>query len=131
MLYELLRYQTRELTIIADQLFSDDCIAIGPGEQYDIWCNEGEKWKDWYKTSAPEGYNNPFAKPFRLRCRTAKCFCLCGVYDKDDETSFEIGMRTTIFPENTRKLLSFFANDVRWAYCNNHGQIKVSVKRIR
>ena len=79
---------------------------------------------------SPSGYNNPLASWAGLRVKDAKCFSLCGVFDMNEDTVFEIGKSTLTSSRQNKTSLHFFANDYRKAYWNNWGKIKIIIERI-
>ena len=122
--------QTIVFDIKAETLFSEDVLLVNKGELYRFWCDNGQKWKDWFYTTSPDGYFNPLVWLFGARLTTARCFCLCGVYDHDDDTAFAIGSDSTVKIQ-MNGTVSFFANDAIWAYGNNSGAIKLNISRLQ
>jgi hypothetical protein len=117
------------LTIGAGERYSLQRIAVRQGEVYTINCHKSQRWYDLIIPASPDGYNNFIAPIFGLRVKDAKCFCLCGAWNENDQHAFTIGTEgvTAIAPAEGR--LSFFANDV-WGYeWNNWGSIQVKVMR--
>ncbi|MBO9621067.1 MAG: hypothetical protein J7539_18775, partial [Niabella sp.] len=127
--------ENKKITVAAKQEFSDWCIKVLPNEQYLISCSKDERWKDWFINTSAEGYCNPLAILVGLRVKHVKCFCLCGAYNRDDKTAFEIGLNKLITIPDTIKgtsllKLYFFANDSKGYYWNNRGQIEISIGRM-
>lgn len=118
------------ITLFAEDFYSRDSFEVQAGIRYQIICDANQSWRDWFVPSSPLGYNNFLAKLFGLRLKTAKCFCLCGVFDKLEETSFRIGTLSDIEPQETDKILYFFANDYKKAYWNNYGSIDITIKSV-
>ena len=79
--------------------------------------------------AGPQGYNNHLANLVGQRLRRTKCFCLCGIYNKNPATAFEIGTERVITCTKDG-ISSFFANDVPGFDWNNWGKIVMNVKRI-
>ncbi len=75
-------------------------------------------------------YFNPWAMLAGLRTKRTPCFCLCGVYDYDDNTAFAIGSIKLIEIKSTG-VISFFVNDAKGYYKNNSGSIKLNVTRLQ
>jgi hypothetical protein len=118
------------IKLFAKDFYSRDSFEVQAGMRYLLICDGNQTWNDWFVTSSPSGYNNLLAKLFGLRLKTAKCFCLCGVFDKIEGTSFRIGSSFHIEPQATTKILSFYANDYKKAYWNNHGSIDITITSV-
>ena len=116
------------LTIRARQPYSDETIDVKEGEVYNVHCHEKQYWIDLFIPASPAGYYNPLANLVGQRLKGTKCFCLCGVYDRNDTTAFEIGKGRNITCQLTANI-SFFANDVPGFDWNNWGKITINVKR--
>ena len=119
------------LKIIACEEYSSNRITITEGEIYHVWCDEKQRWKDSIISSTPIGYFNLFALIAGMRVKKTKCFCLCGVFDKKDSTGFPIGMDKTFTIPNGCNELSFFPNDTKNFYGNNHGSININLMRLK
>jgi len=122
--------QTQTLTIAAIDLYSNDPLQVGAGEEYQFYCDWHQAWKDAWITTTPDGYFNVLGWLIGMRVKHTKCFCLCGVYDEDDSTGFAIGSDKTIITQQTG-LISFFANDVMGHYANNSGSIQLEITRLK
>lgn len=123
--------QVIEITVYAKDFYSRHSLVINPGETYRITSKKSQYWWDWFVPSSPSGYYNPLASWAGLRVKTAKCFSLCGAFDKDENTVFEIGKAAVVPAQKNKRSLYFFANDYRKAYWNNWGRIKIIVERVR
>jgi hypothetical protein len=117
------------LTIHAIEKNSSDQLIVNENEIYRFTCDSGQRWKDWYISSGPKGFFNPFAILAGLRIKKYSCFCLCGVYDKRDSTAFKIGNGSE---EKVRNggTISFFANDSLAYYKNNSGYVRLRIDRL-
>jgi hypothetical protein len=119
-----------EITLYARDYYSRNSLVIEPGETYRIVSKKCQYWWDWFIPSAASGYWNPLAIHLGLRVKTAKCFSLCGAYNRDENTVFEICTDAVIIAQQNKRLLYFFANDNKKAYWNNWGRIKIIVERL-
>lgn len=119
------------LELMACEEYSSNTITVAEGQSYHICCDEKQRWRDAIFSSKPTGYFNPFALIAGMRVRKTKCFCLCGVYDKDDSTGFAIGINKTFIVPKECEQLSFFANDTKNYYKNNHGSIVINIIRLK
>lgn len=117
------------LTIGAGERYSLQRIAVRQGEAYAISCSKGQRWYDLVIPSSPNGYRNFIAPLFGLRVKSAKCFCLCGAWNEQDEHAFAIGTEGITATPSNEGTLSFFANDVLGYEWNNWGSIQVKVLR--
>ena len=129
MIHHLKPGQTVTVKVYAHTRYSLNSFAVKSGEHYRCYCQPAQRWKDWFIWSGPDGYFNPLAWLFGTRVKGSKCFCLCGVFDRDDGTAFRIGTERRIEVENGASLC-FFANDSRFAYRNNSGSVRVEVTRL-
>jgi hypothetical protein len=120
--------QTIPVKVNAIDKFSTDTLQVQPGEQYQFSCDDQQFWTDWYIRSSPDGYFNALGWIAGMRVKKVKCFCLCGIYDQDETSGFAIGSNKLINVTRAGEI-SFFPNDVSWAYGNNKGQITVSILR--
>jgi hypothetical protein len=130
MITSLALNQSALFIIDAKELYSEHTLYVKSGEEYEFFCDPDQHWKDWFVTANPDGYFNPLALLMGLRAITAKCFCLCGAFDRDDSTSFPIGSKNIVRMQKMG-LLSFFANDVKGFYGNNSGSIKLNITRLQ
>ena len=118
-----------ELTVWASEENSSEQLSVKEKEIYQFSCDKGQCWKDWFIPSGPNGFLNPLAILAGLRVKSAKCFCLCGVYDKQDRTAFRIGSAHNVRVEKDGTV-SFFANDTRGYYDNNKGCVRLLIQRL-
>ena len=130
MITSLLLNQTAPFTVNANELYSAEMLSVKSGEEYEFFCDPGQYWKDWFIRTGPDGYFNPLARLAGLRTKRTPCFCLCGVYDYDDNTAFAIGS-IKLFEIKSTGVISFFANDAKGYYKNNSGSIKLNVTRLQ
>lgn len=130
MKYTISPNQMIEITVYAKDFYSRHSLIINPGETYRITSKKSQYWWDWFVPSSPSGYCNPLAVRLGLRVKTAKCFSLCGAFDEDENTVFEIGKSAVAPVQQNKRSLYFFANDYRKAYWNNWGRIKIIVERV-
>ena len=117
------------LTVKAKDKYSSETLRVEIGWKFHAWCPGRQRWVDLFIPSSPAGYNNPIANMVGQRVSGTKCFCLCGAYNKDDRTAFEIG-RDKIITSDADGELSFFANDVPGFDWNNWGAIHLSIRRL-
>lgn len=130
MVYKLNANETVEVVIFARDFYSRHSLAIEPNETYQVTCKRKQRWWDWFIPSSPAGYRNILVEWAGLRLETARCFCLCGAFDKDENQLFKIGKSCNIGPQQKKVALYFFANDCKKAYWNNWGKIKVVISRL-
>jgi hypothetical protein len=117
------------LTIFAADPYSRESLRVAPGQVYQFTCDRQQRWWDLFIPTGPEGFFNPLALLPGLRVKGVRCFCLCGVYDRQDETAFPIGSgRELVVPRGGN--LAFFANDARNFYGNNRGSVQLRVRRV-
>lgn len=127
--YQLQPGQSGRLEVKARTKFSDDTLEVKAGEEYLFSCDDQQFWTDLFKKYTPDGYDNFLGRMVGLRFPGADCFCLCGIYGKDESTDFKIGSKLPLTAPLTGRI-SFFANDVPWMYWNNWGKITVNIQRI-
>src|SRR4051812_31308606 len=118
-------------TIDAREVWNATGIRLAAGCRYRLVA-EGE-WLDWAVTCDAEGYEsvNVLQRSFEHQRRAPgeRWFALMGALTRDDRAAFRIGKESTLVPETSGELLCF-ANDVKLAYWNNHGEIRLTVTRI-
>lgn len=125
--------EERKIKVPAAELYSPESIEVLAGQEYEFTCKGSQVWIDFFIPTHPKGYNNRLANVGKkeLRLKTAKCFCLCGVYNKKDATAFAIATQAKqIVPAGCDGELSFFANDVLGFYWQNWLSVEVVIKRI-
>lgn len=130
MIADLSVNQSAFFIVSAKELYSEDMLFVKKGEEYEFYCDKDQHWKDLFISTGPDGYTNPLASLAGLRVKRAKYFCLCGVYDTDDNTSFIIGSGCIVHIERLG-MVSFFANDTKGFFGNNSGSIKLNVTRLQ
>ena len=123
--------EQKVLRISAAERYSMQRVAVKTGERYSISCNEDQRWVDLLIWASPRGYANALARMVGMPVPNARCFCLCGTYDEQDEAAFAIGTDHTIGHVQADAILSFFANDVRGFEWNNWGSVEVRVTRLK
>ena len=131
MIYNINPNESVKIAIYSKDFYSRHCIVIESNENYQIISTNKKYWWDWFIPSSASGYSkylNPFVILIGLRLKQANCFCLCGVFDKDEKTNFKIGKSKQICNDKKR-ILYFFANDHKKAYWNNWGKIEIEIKR--
>jgi len=94
-------------------------------------CEPGQKWRDWFISTTPDGFYNIIASLAGLRVPHVKCFCLCGGFNEDVATAFAIGSSKIFDITVPDGELSFFPNDAKGAYKNNKGSITINIKRLQ
>lgn len=134
--------ETEPFTVRAKEQYSWSGVRLEAGGHYAFVVPESEKWRDKKIVCGPEGWQTedlPWYKEEvvellerRRRCPKADWFELIGTVGDDEEHFFRIGRggedATYQAPEDGE--LFAFANDLRTMYGNNHGEIKVQVKRL-
>lgn len=117
---------TERVTIGAKPFWSRTGLQLLPGTTYQLSA-EG-RWKHWFVACTADGYSRWYLRLFApvRRAPSEPWFRLMGSLDADPETIFPIGTRTTYSPQRAGELVCF-ANDVRWAYGNNSGQVELTV----
>lgn len=127
-LYDLQQGEEIQIEIFSNEYWSSKKINTTAGQKYRIWSEPSQFWKDWLTKTSPEGFFNILSYIAGQRVKGAKCFCLCGAYDKQESTGFAIGKVKEFDAQGGE--LSFFANDTKWAYGNNKGSIIINVIRL-
>lgn len=120
--------ETVKVTIEAADKYSSEKLAVLKCQHYTFGVASDEKWKDWFVSCGADGYFNFLATIFGQRVKGTKCFCLCDVYDQNDNTAFEIGSAKTKSVDQDG-MMNFFANDSPGFYGNNNGSILLSITR--
>lgn len=133
--------ESHTFSVRALEQYSWSGVRVEAGGDYAFEINEGETWQDKDIVCGPEGWRTedlPWFKEAvieplekRRRCPNARWFELVGSIGDDGSHFFRIGKggadRTYRSPVDGE--LCAFANDLRSTYGNNHGEIKVTVKR--
>ena len=134
--------ESATFTVRAKEQYSWSGLRLEAGGHYAFVIPEDEEWRDKSIVCGPEGWKTeelPWYKEeivefleWRRRCPKADWFELIGTVGDDEEHFFRIGRggedATYQAPEDGE--LFAFANDLRTMYGNNHGEIKVHVKRL-
>jgi hypothetical protein len=112
-------------TIQADQLWNDTGVDLVAGRTYQMFATG--QWRDWTIVADANGFTRWYLKPFKPRIREERFFRLIGCVGKDESRWFAIGTEPAPIVAPTSGRLWCFANDVRWAYGNNHGEVTLTV----
>ncbi len=134
--------ETERFTVRAKEQYSWSGVRLEAGGHYAFVVLDGEKWRDKNTKCGPEGWKTEELPWYqegivellerRRRCPKADWFELIGTVGDDEEHFFRIGRggddATYQAPEDGE--LFAFANDLRTMYGNNHGAIRVQVKRL-
>lgn len=118
-----------KVSIDSREPFSGFKLPVTAGQKIEFACDKGQRWKDLFFKSSPNGFFNPLAWVAGLRVRGVKCFALCACYNDDIKTAFKIGTGRTIEVEKDG-FLSFFANDTEGYYYNNYGSVELEIKTV-
>lgn len=135
-------------TIKAQNFQNKTSVLLEEGKMYKITVPENDTWFDDYIETNADGYtsNSPkvrddisrsVLKTFEAvrRKPDADWFCLIGELNplpSLDNFIFKIGIsRVIAIPKNKSGVLHLWANDVTTRYSNNHGSIRVTIKRIQ
>lgn len=133
--------EAHTFTVRAPEQYSWSGVRVEAGGDYAFEIDEGETWQDKDIVCGPEGWRTedlPWFKeaviePFerRRRCPNARWFELVGSIGDDGGHFFRIGKGGTdsTYRSPKEEELYAFANDLRSTYGNNHGEIRVTVKR--
>ena len=113
----------------ARQRWNDTHVTLEKDAQYALSAT-GE-WIDWKTRCGPAGYPSPnFLLSERARRAPSEpWFALIGALDHDRSTQFTIGTSCGYQPTRTAEL-TCFANDLSLAYCNNKGEVTLTIHRI-
>ncbi|MDQ2694813.1 MAG: hypothetical protein M3Z21_05435 [Pseudomonadota bacterium] len=112
-------------------------LKLTQGHAYHFQVSDVVCWKDATLDATPqEGLLNPpsaFHWPliaWLRRCRKANWYTLIGNVGKNRDSFFFIGSGTDYTAQATGELYTF-ANDAPFFYFNNHGNLRLTVRRIR
>lgn len=107
-------------------------VELTRGESYGL--SASGLWRDWKIESGPDGYasRGPLMRLVERwrRLPHAPWFALIGGIADVEDSLFAIGSSVDYSPPRSGELRCF-ANDVSWAYFNNHGSITLTVTRTR
>lgn len=125
--------QPQTIKIHAWDYYSRISLSVKKGEVYSFSVAKRPIWVDFFVPCNADGFHNPILADRYKRLRGAKCFKLCGNFNKKEETNFAIGqeLENYTIPEDGE--LYFFANDhrARFFYLNNWGRISLTINRIQ
>lgn len=117
--------------IAARNIWNDTRIIMKKGEQYHFEASGA--WKDLSTICNADGYESPSilfrSTEWLRRFPKANWFALIGSTSHSQKNFFEIGHKATITIEK-EGLFSCFANDLRFMYGNNSGEIELIIKRL-
>lgn len=104
-------------------------VVLSVERVYDLEVVEIEDWRDWTIRTDADGFEKWYMAPFRSlrRVPAGRWFQLAGQIGNDDSTTFLIGSALKGFKPSTTGELQVFANDVRWAYANNKGSLRLRI----
>jgi len=117
--------------VAARRLWNDTGVVLEQGHTYRF--TAVGKWVDAWNRCGPEGYasNNVFMRLAERarRVPSEPWFALIGAQARDLSTRFAIGVGSECQPRQTGEL-TCFANDVPFLYCNNRGEIALTIERV-
>jgi hypothetical protein len=119
------------VVIAAREPWNDTGLRLIAGARYHFKV-EGQ-WVDWFVTCDADGYESvnlvqKLSQSLR-RSPGDRWFALIGSLGRDTGRLFRIGTESTYSPDSTADLFCF-ANDVRLAYWNNRGEVRLTVTRL-
>lgn len=130
--------QAPPLRIDSQEKWNRTGIEVRPGERY-AFRAEGS-WIDLtiyttargYETREAPALSRWFLSLFEgsLRMPGQNWFALVGTVGRSESTAFVIGERLDGWMPTAAGELWCFANDVPWAYFNNHGEVTLTVTRL-
>jgi hypothetical protein len=93
------------------------------------------QWTDWYIVYGPDGGesgSNLFLRLSESLRRQPKenWFALIGAVGEDESTAFLIGSSKPRFTAPCGGELTCYANDVSFAYFNNHGTVRLTIEKV-
>jgi hypothetical protein len=118
--------------VCARRRYNDTLLRVRAGEEYRFTAQSPNQWKDWTRVTCANGYPSMFfQKPLESGrvIPNANWFALCGEIQGGEK--FVIGSDPVSHTCQSSGSLFLFANDHPWFYCNNFGQIPVSIIRIK
>jgi hypothetical protein len=122
--------ESRSAQVKARTRWNDTGIDLLEGQTYQLTATG--TWRDCNIPAGPCGYESKnFILRFterRRRAPHAKCFALIGSIGRNYDTQFLIGCSREYQVLRSGRLFCF-ANDVRIAYLNNSGEVKLTVTR--
>lgn len=125
------------ITIASASYYNPTGVLLAPGETYEIAADDS-RWVDWHLASSADGRIEPSLMQsmahWALRCKQGRWFQLIGAIGRSDSNLFPIGMHAAWTYKgqsgDAEPELCLFANDAWFAYLNNHGSVKVTIKRV-
>lgn len=124
----------REVAVDAHEKWNRSGLVLRKGVAYSFLVPREARWHDWFVPCGAEGHDHWTTRPFKFLLRVRSVagrpvpfFMLVGTLGGRIETAFPIGLGCTrTFVEDGE--LVCFANDVPWAYGNNHGVLPLTVE---
>lgn len=120
------------ITIEAWKFWNDTGIYLVAGQEYEFTA-EGT-WTDWFIPCGADGFASPnlamMSVEWMRRAPRERWFALIGAVGHDPETQFLIG-KERVLPIPANGMLACFANDTPFAYWNNAGSLRLTVRRLR
>jgi hypothetical protein len=125
--------QSKSTVVDAAQLWNSSGVLLEPNNVYDITVEGDQKWSDWYILTDGDGYSREALRPweFLRRVPDQNWFKLIGTIGRVETAPIALGKTLWNFSPSTPGELFCFANDIRWAYWNNSGALRVAITRIR
>ncbi|MBC8551905.1 MAG: DUF2235 domain-containing protein [Candidatus Brocadiales bacterium] len=133
--------ESASFKVHAKEQYSWSGVQVESGGYYIFIISDGQKWKDASIECGPDGWRTedlPWYKEkvfefleSKRRCPNANWFELIGAISDEDNNFFRIGNggEQLTYQAQEDGELFLFANDLRTTYGNNHGEIKVVVRR--
>lgn len=125
----------REVVITAQAKWNHTGIRLLAGTTYTFRVPPAARWKDWTVSCDAAGHDHWSTRPFKRWLRVPSAagkpvpfFALVGALGEDLTTAFPIGLGGKPWSCPVDGELVCFANDVDWAYCNNSGNIPLTVE---
>ncbi len=122
-----------EIAVDSRRWWSPSGVRVRRGEVYAIEVPPGQTWRDASNVCGPEGYEiEKLERWIRWRRRRdLPWFALVGATGKDESQTFPVLKGIAEWTAAAGGELYFYANDVKVMYWNNHGSMKVVVRRLR
>jgi len=134
---ELLRLDvggTDELIVFGKKKWNMSGLSVVKGQRYAFTTSNVKDWRDASVKSTPEGQievplmlKSGLVRRFR-RFQGAEWYALVGCVQGRRDWMFKIGKGVTIEIEEDGELAAF-ANDASLIYWNNHGSLRLGIKR--
>lgn len=119
----------------AEVMWNSSDILVRKGQRYDFRARNEWYWYDDDVASSADGQIN-VPRLLRLipnalkRCNDARWYALVGSVGKKTHNQFIVGSGANNLEMPAGGELLFFANDTRFSYSNNHGQLRLDIERI-